>query len=275
MALPPHIHPTAIVDPQCVLAAGVEVGPHCIISGRVSIGENTRLIAAVHIQGPADIGADNTLYPGACIGFPAQDWKHKPGDATGGVRIGSGCLLREHVTIHAATKPDVPTTLGDKCFLMVGSHLGHDAWVGNNVVLVNHVLLAGHTKVYDNATLAGGTALHQFNRVGRLAFASGVALAMDVPPFCVAGERNTLNGVNLVGMRRNGISRDDITRVRNAFRDAIRRRLPRQEMIAKLTELGRDCPVVMEMATFVAEAKRPIAVSAYARRRNIAEADLE
>ncbi len=254
-----RIHPTAIIDPQATLGGGVEIGPYCVITGKVSLGAGVRLVAGVHINGPTEIGEGTTVYPGACIGFEGQDVKFKPGMETAGVRIGKNCLIREHVTIHLATKTAAPTTVGDDCFLMANSHVGHDAKVGNRVVLVNAALLAGHSEVGDGATLSGNTAIHQFARVGRLAFLSGgVGQSMDTPPFCIAGERNRVTGINLVGLRRAGIPREQITRVRQAFAKVFRRSLPKAEMLAALDELGKDCPLVAEQAEFVRTAKRPI-----------------
>ena len=211
------IHPTAIVGPQCDLAEGVSIGPFCILEGRITLGRDVRLLANVHISGPVAIGEGTTCYPGVCLGFPGQDFKFKMGDPTGGVRIGNNCILREGVTVHAATRPDVPTTIGDRVMMMVASHAGHDARVGNNVILANSALLAGHSVLEDNVTLSGNSAVHQFNRIGRLCFMTGnVGVSTDVPPFCVVGARNTISSVNLVGMRRSGMPRDHITMVRRA-----------------------------------------------------------
>ncbi|CAG0954862.1 UDP-N-acetylglucosamine acyltransferase [Phycisphaerales bacterium] len=256
------IHPTAIVDPSCELSMGVEVGPYCVLRGQVRLHAGVRLIGHVHVEGPLEIGTRTTLYPGVCIGFPPQDYKFKQGMATAGVKIGSDCLIREHVTIHAASKAPGeghPTTVGDRCFMMVASHMGHDARIGNDVVLVNNVLLAGHTEVMDKATLSGHAGVHQFCRIGRFAFVSGLsAIARDVPPFVIASERNTMNGINAVGLRRNGFSREHIKAIRDAFKEAFRTPRPRPEQIAVLREMGRDCPPVMEMAEFVAASKRGI-----------------
>jgi UDP-N-acetylglucosamine acyltransferase len=254
------IHPTAIVDPECELGTGVEIGPWCILRGRVRLGNNTKLIASVQMAGPVDIGEDCIFYPGSTVGFPPQDFKFKLGDATAGVRIGNGTILREHATVHAASKPDNPTLIGNRVFMMVCSHVGHDARVGNNVILANSALLAGHSHVADNATMSGNTSLHQFGRVGRMAFVSGhAAAAMDVPPFCILAYRNRLGGVNLIGMRRAGFPREHITAVREAYRVCFRHNMIRAELVAELTRRGKDCPLVAEMAEFCANAKRPIA----------------
>lgn len=259
-SIQPSIHPTAIIDPLCELGPGVQIGPWCVLTGQVRLGKGVRLLANVHVHGPVTIGDNTILYPFACIGFPPQDFKFKPGDPTAGVRIGPDCIIRESATVHAATRTDVPTSLGTRVFMMSCSHVGHDGQIGNNVILANSALIAGHGQVGDNVMFSGNAAIHQFTRVGRLAFITGnEGSSMDVPPFCTLGSRNTIHTVNLVGMRRSGMSREHVTAVRDAFWHVLRRRLPRREVIALLEERGRDCPPVMEMARFVAEAKRPIA----------------
>ncbi|VAX40430.1 Acyl-[acyl-carrier-protein]--UDP-N-acetylglucosamine O-acyltransferase [hydrothermal vent metagenome] len=256
---PTTIHPTAIISPEADLAEGVQIGPFCTITGRVTLGPGVRLIASAHIQGPATIGEGTTLYPGACIGFEPQDSKFTPGSPTAGVVIGARCLLREQATIHAATSLDTPTTLGDECFLMACSHVGHDCRIGNNVILVNYTGISGHCEVGDNATFSGHVGLHQFVRIGRLAFLSGgVAVGMDVPPFCMVNERNRLGGLNLVGMRRNGIPRAEITEVRRAFRECFRTPIPTTEMLAMLDERSGDSPAVAEIAEFVRGSTRGV-----------------
>jgi UDP-N-acetylglucosamine acyltransferase len=253
------IHPTAYVSKACELAEDVEVGPHCILDGAVRLGRGVRLIGHVYIQGPATIGEGTTVYPFASIGFPAQDFKFKPGDPTAGVSIGAGAVIREHVTIHAATSREIATSIGDRVYMMVNSHVGHDCEVGRNSVLVNNSAVGGHAVLGEGVTLGGAAMIHQHTRVGRLVFFSGLTGAsMDVPPFCLVPERNRVGGLNLVGLRRAGMPREHITQVRRAFREVLRPVLQRSEMIAILTELGRDCPPVMEMAQFVTEARRSI-----------------
>jgi UDP-N-acetylglucosamine acyltransferase len=253
------IHPTAFVSSQCDLAEDVEIGPHCVLQGRVRLGRGVRLIGHVYLQGPVTIGEGTILYPFSAIGFPPQDFKFSLGDATAGVEIGPGCIIREHVTIHAATSPEAPTRVGERVFMMVNSHVGHDAQVGNNVIMVNNAAIGGHAQLGDGVTLGGAALVHQHTRVGRLAFISGGAgSSMDVPPFCLVPERNRIAGVNLVGLRRAGIPREHIALVRRAFREALRPVLQREEMIEILEKLGRDCPPVQEMAQFVRTARRSI-----------------
>lgn len=251
----PLVHPTALVDKSVRLAPGVEVGPGCIIRGAVTIGAGTRLIANVCIEGPCEIGQNNTIYPFACIGFAPQDYKFTPGvTPTAGVKIGDNNLIRESATIHAASKTAHPTTVGDRCMLMVNSHMGHDSVIGNDVILANGALLAGHVSIANNVMLSGNTAVHQFCRVGRFAFISGGTVsAMDVPPFCVVGERNMVTGLNRVGMRRNGVPREDITLIDKAYRTVLIPRLPREEMVSSLDDLANQSEYVREFRDFIAQ----------------------
>ncbi len=258
-AEPPSVHPSAILSPETTLKPGVSIGPFCTTTGPVHLASGVRLIANVHLQGPISIGADTTVYPGASLGFEPQDYKFTPGMPTAGVRIGARCLIRECVTIHAATNTTTPTTIGDDCYLMACSHAGHDCVLGNKVILVNYVGLSGHITVEDNVTLSGHVGVHQFVRIGRLAFLSGgVAVGQDIPPFCTVNERQRIGGINVVGMRRAGFDRNEITRVKEAYRKYLRNPCTRDEMIEGLDELGKDSPAVQEMAAFVKASKRGI-----------------
>jgi len=230
------------------------------------------VIGHVYIEGPCSIGEGTTVFPFACIGFPGQDVKFKPGDPTAGVVIGKHGIIREHVTIHAATKPEAPTSVGDRVFMMVNSHVGHDGAVGDNVVMVNGAAIGGHARLMDNCTMGGGAMLHQFNRVGRFAFISGTAaLSCDVPPFCIAEGRNRLAGINRIGLRRNGFSPADVSALRHAFRELFRNPVPREEMTRVLRERGQECPPLLEMAEFIAGVgKRSLAVGVGRPPRSLA-----
>jgi UDP-N-acetylglucosamine acyltransferase len=258
----PQVHPTAIVSDQCVLGEGVRIGPYCVLEGRVELGEGVRLVSHVCLTGPLTVGPGTAVWPFAAIGMEPQDVKFSPGGRTAGVSIGARCLIREHVTIHAATGVDRPTSIGDRCFLMAASHVGHDVVVGRGVTMMNYAALAGHASVGDGAVLSGHTSVHQFTRVGRLAMISGLAgVSMDTPPFCVVNERNRLGGVNLVGMRRAGIPREQVTQVRRAFREALRPAMRRDEMLEILDAIaaeGDGCPPVAEMAGFIRGSSRAI-----------------
>jgi UDP-N-acetylglucosamine acyltransferase len=271
----PQIHPSASVGPDVQLADDVEIGPWCILSGIVKLGAGVRLIANVHINGPATIDAGTVIYPFACLGYPGQDFKFKLGDRTAGVVVGKNCIIREHATIHAATNDHTPTRAGDRMFLMVNSHIGHDAQVGDNVTIVNNSCLGGHSSLGDGVTLSGSVVIHQFARAGRLAFISGLSgISDDLPPFCLGYGKNVMVGLNLVGMRRAGIPREHITLVRHAYREAFRSELTRAETLEVLHDIGsagEGCPPVLEMAEFIAAGKRPLVKAA---RRAITEAEV-
>lgn len=262
-----EIHPSALVGKEAELGDDVEIGPRCTLKGAVKLGDGVRLIGDVYLQGPITIGAGTVIYPFACLGFPPQDIKIKLGDPTPGIVIGKNCTIREHVTVHAATHAEIPTTIGDRVFMMVNSHAGHDSRIGSDVVLVNNVSLAGHTVVGDRAILSGNCAVHQFVKIGRLAFIGGlVALTCDVPPFSLCAFKNEMTSINVVGMRRAGFSNKDITTTRRAFREAFRHTLPKTEIIEILERIGADCEPVAEIAAFVRAATRPICHSATSRQ---------
>lgn len=255
----PTVHPTATVDERAQLGKGVEIGPYCIVTGEVTLGAGVRLLARVSLQGPLTIGAGTVVYPNACIGFEPQDYKFKPGAPTAGVTIGENCLVREGATVHAASKLDKPTRVGNSVFLMVNAHVGHDSLVGDHAIMVNNTALAGHTELHERAIMSGGCAMHQFGRIGRLAMCSGGSiLTNDVPPFCMTAQRNMLVGLNLVGMRRSGMPRGEIDAVRKAYREVFRMNPPRAELLGQLEERGRNSPSVRLMYEFVLGTKRSI-----------------
>ena len=255
----PNVHPSAILEGDIDLADDAQIGPFCVLTGRVTLGPGVRLLAHVNISGPASIGAGTIVYPNASLGLEPQDYKFKPGAVTAGVTVGENCLIREHATVHAASKNDRPTVIGNRVFLMVNSHVGHDAIVRDDAILVNNVALAGHTEVHERAILSGGTVLHQNGRVGRLAMCSGGSvLTNDVPPFCMSAQRNMLVGLNLIGMRRSGMARDEIDAVRRAYRELLRRNPPRDELLGELERRGENSPAVHHMYEFVRDTKRSI-----------------
>ncbi len=255
-----QVHPSSVIDDSVQLGEGVEIGPFCMVTGDVKLGDGVKLIARVSIQGPVEIGANTILYPNASVGFEPQDYKFKPGAETAGVVIGEDSILRESVTVHAASNDHTPTKIGDRVMMMVSSHAGHDALVGNDVIIVNGSHLGGHSVLEDRVIFAGGSMLHQFCRVGRQAMTSGcTVLTGDLPPFCMAVGRNTIVGLNMVGMRRSGMAKEEIQAVRNAYKTVLRKNPPMVELKEQLNELGGQSPAVKLMADFINDAKRPIA----------------
>lgn len=266
------IHPTAVIEGDVNFQGQADIGPLCVLRGPITLGDGVRLISSVNLMGPLTVGDRTIFYPGANIGMPPQDYKFAFGSPTPGVTIGEDCIIREGTTIHSATKPERPTILGNKVFMMVNSHVGHDARIDDEVILVNGALVAGHAHMGRKSTLSGNAALHQFGRIGRLAFVSGsVAATRDVPPFCLTASRERLTGLNDVGLRRSGMPRAEITLLREAFRKVFRVPMARPEMVSLLREYGQKSEAAGELADFISTSKRAI-MCAYAPRR--AEADV-
>jgi len=264
----PEIHPTAILDGDITLADDVKIGPSCILRGNISLGAGVKLLERVSIQGPAKVGAGTIFYPAAIIGFEPQDYKFLPGTPTAGVVLGPNCIIREHATVHAATSTEKPTTLGEGVFMMVNSHVGHDTVVGDRTILVNNVALAGHVIVEDRVTLSGGCLVHQHCRIGRLCMFSGASVVTtDIPPFLMMIDRNEIVGLNLVGLRRSGMSPEEINTLRRVFTQVIRQNPQRPELVAALAELKDESEAIRQMYEFVISGKKPLA--AIGRKRNV------
>lgn len=213
------IHASALVAPGAVIGAGCRIGPYCTIGAEVVLEEGVELTSHVVIEGRTRIGANSRLSPFASVGLAPQDLKYK-GEPTG-VELGARCQVREHVTIHrGSVGGDGITRVGDDCMLMACSHVGHDSQVANRVILANNVMLGGHVTLGEQCFLGGGAAVHQMVRVGRHAMVGGLAaVTNDIPPFAnVFGLPARLVGLNVVGLRRRGFSRENLHALRAAFR---------------------------------------------------------
>ena len=193
-------HPTAIIED------GVEIGRDCTIHAYAILRRGTVL------------GERVTVHPFAVIGGDPQDLRFDPATPSG-VRVGAGTTLRENVTINRSTKAGACTVIGENCFFMAGSHAAHDCVVGNNVVVANAVMLAGHVHVGDHCFLGGSAGFHQFVRVGVGAIVSGNArITRDIAPFTMVAERDEVSGLNLIGLKRRGAPREAIRELKEAFR---------------------------------------------------------
>ncbi len=213
------IHQTAIVNDNAQLAENVVIGPYCIIGDNVKIKSNTILKSHVVIDGDTTIGSNNTIFPFACIGLEPQDMKFKGEKSQ--LIIGDNNRIREHVTIHPGTEGGGSITkIGSDCLFMVGVHIAHDCEIGNSVILANNATLAGHVIVGNNVVIGGLSAVHQFVRIGNFAMIGGMSgVENDVIPYgLVMGERATLAGLNLVGMKRHNIEKEEINALRNFFK---------------------------------------------------------
>jgi len=213
------IDPTARIEPGALVGRDVSIGPYCIIGPDVAIGDGCRLLAHVHLAGHTTIGARTIIYPFASLGTPPQSVKYKGGPTR--LVVGADCDIRESVTMSTGTEEGGEvTSIGDRCFFMAGSHVGHDCRVGNDVTFANNAVLGGHVGVGDRAFLGGQAAVHQFVRVGEGAMIGGLSgITRDVIPFGFAfGPRAELVGLNVVGLKRRGHGRADLHRLRQCYR---------------------------------------------------------
>ncbi len=200
------------------IGADVEIGPFSVVGPQVTIGEKTIVQSHVVIEGEVTIGSGNLIGHGAVIGAPPQDVSFSPERKTK-VEIGNDNIIREYCTIHRGTAEGSATKIGDKNFLMAGAHIGHNCEIGNNVIIANNCLLAGYVGVDDGAFLGGGSTFHQFMHIGRLVMVQGSsAFGKDLPPFVVAAERNSVFGVNVIGLRRAGFSAKEREEIKAAFK---------------------------------------------------------
>lgn len=214
-----NIHPTALVAEGAILGKDVQIGPYCVVGSDVRLGDGVRLMSHVVIEGRTTVGARTTVYPFASIGHAPQDLKYRGEPST--LRIGEDTIIREHVTIHPGTEGDrMETVVGNRCLLMVGAHVAHDCLVGNHVILANNATLAGHVVVEDYVIIGGLSAIHQFVRIGKHAIIGGMSgIEHDVIPYGSAmGERASLAGLNLVGLKRRGFSREAIHGLRHLYK---------------------------------------------------------
>ena len=212
------IHLTAIIGSGAKIGVNVEIGPHTLIGGGVTIGNDTLIGANAVIEGEVTIGRANRIGHGTIIGGAPQDVSFTE-KVRSGVELGDRNLIREYCTIHRGTTEGSATKIGDDNFLMVGAHVGHNCVLGNKVIIANNVLLGGYVSIDDQAFLGGGTTFHQNMRVGRLVIVQGSsAFSKDLPPFTLAAERNTVFGLNVIGLRRAGFSAAQRDEIKRAFK---------------------------------------------------------
>lgn len=198
--MPTQIHPSAIIED------GVTLGEGCVIHAGAIVRRHTVL------------GERVTVHPYAVVGGDPQYLKFDPATVSG-VRVGNDTVIREHVTVNRSIHANQHTVLGARCFLMANAHVGHDSVVADDVVLANNAMLAGHVTVGSFTFVGGGAGVHQFSRIGDSVMVAGLArVALDVPPFAMVAERNEIIGLNLVGLKRRGFSREAIREVKDAFR---------------------------------------------------------
>jgi UDP-N-acetylglucosamine acyltransferase len=231
------IHPTAVIHPKAELHPTVKVGPYAVIDEHVMVGPDCQIGPHVYLTGRTFIGSGNRFHAGCVIGDAPQDLKYRSEPTV--LRIGDNNIFREHATIHRANSPDDETVIGSHNFLMAHSHAGHNARLGDNVIVANGALIAGHVQVGDRAFISGNCLVHQFARVGMLAFMQGgSAISKDLPPFTMARGDNRICGLNTVGLRRAGVSTEQRLELRRLYHTLFRTEVVWKE---RLKLAASDC----------------------------------
>jgi UDP-N-acetylglucosamine acyltransferase len=253
-----EIHPTAIIDKTAEISSDVDIGPYCYIGPKVILGQGCRIGPQVVILEGTKIGKNCSIYPGAIIGCEPQDYKFK--DLRSNVEIGNDNIIREYVTIHRSSEAEGKTVVGNNNFLMAYAHIAHDCKVGNQVVITNYTGLSGYVTVEDKAIVSGYVAIHQFCRIGELAIISAqTGLSKDVPPFMIGEGRPCLiRGINVIGLRRNGISPDVRLDIQRAYRILFRSRLNTTKALERIKEeieMGRE---ITHLVNFIENSQRGI-----------------
>ncbi|MCP3887781.1 MAG: acyl-ACP--UDP-N-acetylglucosamine O-acyltransferase [Desulfobulbaceae bacterium] len=256
------IHPTAVVDPKAELDSTVYVGPYAVIEEGVKIGADSRVEAHAVVSGPTTIGQRNLIGSFAMIGGAPQDLSYK-GEPTELI-VGSDNQIREYASVHRGTPSGhKKTVIGNHNLLMAYTHVAHDCIIGDHVIMANVATLAGHVVVGDRASIGGLVAIHQFCRIGTFSYIGGVSgLGLDVPPFVIiAGTRNRtrISGINKVGLRRNGFSRETIKQLDQAFRLIFRSpNLLMKDAIELAKKDFPECAEVQTMVKFFEDSKRGV-----------------
>jgi UDP-N-acetylglucosamine acyltransferase len=250
------IHPTAVIHPQAVLHPSVVVGPYAVIEEHVVVGPDCRIGPHVHLTGETTIGARNRFHAGCVIGDAPQDLSYR-NDPTR-LRIGDDNTFREHVTVHRSNSLAEDTVLGSHTLLMASSHVGHNCCLGDHIVVANGALLGGHVTVNDRAFISGNCVVHQFVRVGTLAIMQGgSAISKDLPPFCIARGDNGICGLNVIGLRRAGFSREQRLELRRAYHLLFRSRLRLRQALEQAGRQFADGSARL-LVEFVASSKRGV-----------------
>ncbi len=253
------IHKTSVIEKGAEISKKVKVGPFCYIGPNVKLDDNVELFSNVHIEGNTSIGQGTKIFPFASIGTQPQDLKFK-GEKNSLV-IGKNNLIREYVTINPGTEGGgSKTIIGDNCLFMISSHIAHDCNIGNNVIVANNVPLGGHVTIEDSVVIGGNSAVQQYTRIGRLAMIGGMTGVLnDVIPFGLStGNRNTLKGINLIGLRRHKYDNQKIIGLDKAYKEIFSSK-NLYDNLSKINGAYKDNELVGEVIKFLEkDKKRPI-----------------
>lgn len=254
-----QVHPSAIIGNNVTIGEGSEIGPYCVIEDDVTIGRNNKLASHLVVGRYTSIGNDNIFYPFSTIGLNPQDLKF--GTEKTVLEIGDNNTFREHVTLHRGTGHGGGVTrIGSHNLVMVSAHVAHDCQVGSHVILSHAATLAGHVLVGDHATVGAYSGVHQFCRVGDYAFIGGYSvITQDALPYIKSvGNRAKAYGINTIGLERKGFSKDEVTRLKDAYRTLFQRKLRLVEAQEQVAEKYGDCARVTYLLDFIAASERGI-----------------
>jgi UDP-N-acetylglucosamine acyltransferase len=253
------IHNTSVISENAKISEKVNIGPFCYIGPNVELSDGVELISNVHIEGTTKIEKNTKIFPFASIGTQPQDLKFK--NEKNSLSIGENNIIREYVTINPGTEGGgSKTIIGNNCLFMISSHVAHDCIIGNNVIIANNVPLGGHVTIEDSVVIGGNSAVQQFTRIGRLAMIGGMTgVLKDVPPFGLSiGNRNYLQGLNLIGLRRKKYDNKKIIGLDKAYKEIFSSK-NLHENLSKINGEYKDNELVSEVIRFIErDKKRPI-----------------
>ena len=253
------IHKTSVIDKKAKISDNVKIGPFCYVGPNVELSEGVELVSNIHIEGFTKIGKGTKIFPFASIGTQPQDLKFKNEKTT--LSIGEHNIIREYVTINPGTEGGgSKTIIGNSCLFMISSHIAHDCKIGNNVIIANNVPLGGHVTIEDSVVIGGNSAVQQFTRIGRLAMIGGMTgVLKDVTPFGLSiGNRNYLQGLNLIGLRRKKYDNKKIMGLDRAYKEIFSSK-NLHENLSKINGEHKDNELVLEVIRFIEkDKKRPI-----------------
>lgn len=252
-----EIHATAVVDKSAALGADVRIGAFCVVGPETTLGDGVELGHHVVTEGRVVLAAGVKVGHGTVLGGMPQDLKFKPGTPSG-VRIAGGTVIREYVTVHRSTQPEGWTEIGRESLLMAMCHVAHDCRIGNNVIVINYAGITGHCEIGDRATLGGHTGMIPFTRVGAFAYVGGFAkVNADVPPFVIVdGQPATARGVNVIGLRRSGMTPADRRTLQDAYRILYRSGLAPGRAVARIREELPMTEPIRALLEFIDGARR-------------------
>ncbi len=259
MKIMSNIHPTAIISPGAVIGEGCSVGPYAVIGAKVILGRNNLVHAHVVLEGNTKIGDNNQIFQFASIGAAPQDLKYKGEDSI--LEIGDQNIIREYVTLQPGTAPGgMITRIGSRNLFMANSHVGHDSIIGDGNIFANSVGLSGHVTVGNYVNVGGLSGIHQFVRLGDLAFVGGGSMIIkDVPPFCIVqGDRAGLVGLNKVGLERKGINAEQQQRLQKLYRQLFLSPGTITEKLEKSQEAVKGFAPGEQLLKFITESKRGV-----------------